>query len=63
MGQILKKIHSINYNPCCITKLANEKPKVIKIVNLIDVGGDDEIEEDIDIYKKLKKYWEEGINV
>ena len=40
-------------NPCYITKLANEKPKGIKIVNVIDVGENDEIEEDIDIYEIL----------
>ena len=45
-------IQNLN-NPCYITKLANEKPKGIKIVNVIDVGENDIIEEDIDIYDIL----------
>ena len=50
-------------NPCYITKLANEKPKGIKIVNVIDVGENDEIEEDIDIYEILGKTDKYIINI
>ena len=50
-------------NPCYVTKLVNEKPKGIKIVNVIDVGENDEIEEDIDIYDILGKTDKYIINI
>ena len=50
-------------NPCYITKLANEKPKGIKIVNVIDVGENDEIEENIDIYEILGRTDKYIINI
>ena len=36
-------------NPCYITKLANEKPEGIITINIIDVGENDTVEEDINI--------------
>ena len=40
-------------NPCYITKLANEKPKGIITINIIDVGENDIVEEDINIREVL----------
>ena len=51
-------IENIN-NPCYLTKLVNEKPTNIKVVNLIDIGEKEFIETEIDISSIInsnKKY-------
>ncbi len=42
-------------NPCYITKLATEKPKGTKTINVVDIGEKDSIEIDIDISDILGK--------
>ena len=42
-------------NPCYVTKLATEKPKGIKTINVVDIGEKDSIEIDIDISDILGK--------